>query len=51
MIKDLEKDPDPPSCGIRIAVDLIRQMQDVCHGVHIMSIGREGLVAEILSRV
>ena len=48
---ELEKDPSPPSRGIKLAVDLINQMRDICHGVHIMSIGREDLVPEILKQV
>lgn len=50
-IRELETDPNPPSCGIRLAVDLIRKMRGICHGVHIMSIGKEELVPEILKAV
>ena len=51
IIDDIEKDPNPPSKGIELAVKLIREMKDICHGVHIMSIGREELVPEILKRI
>ncbi|MDP8219499.1 MAG: methylenetetrahydrofolate reductase, partial [Candidatus Theseobacter exili] len=50
-IHELEKDPKPPSRGIKLAVKLVREMREICHGVHIMSIGREEIVPEILKQV
>ncbi len=37
--------------GIEIAGSMIRQLKDekICEGVHVMAIGREHLVPEILS--
>src|SRR3954465_3385659 len=34
--------------GVELAARLIREMRDVCQGVHVMAIGWEGQVAEIL---
>ena len=50
-IYELEKDPNPPSRGIQLAIKLVREMREICHGVHIMSIGREEIVPEILKQV
>jgi len=40
---------DREKTGIQIAADLIRQMQPMCQGVHIMAIGWEKKVPEIMA--
>ncbi len=39
---------DRAAVGIEIAANLIKQLKDVCHGVHIMAIGWEKKVPAIL---
>jgi 5,10-methylenetetrahydrofolate reductase len=48
LINKLATAEDKARTGIGIAADLIKQLKDICHGVHIMAIGWEKRVPEIL---
>ena len=48
LISRLEKSKDPLQTGIEIAREQIEQMKDICHGVHVMTVGKEELAADIL---
>ena len=39
---------DKTQTGIEIAADLIKELKDICHGVHIMAIGWEKKIPAIL---
>jgi len=41
---------DPLQVGIDFAAQQIRELQGLCHGIHIMTVGREDLVPAILDR-
>ncbi|MFC2005481.1 methylenetetrahydrofolate reductase [Chloroflexota bacterium] len=48
MIKKIAEAEDKAQTGIKIAADLIRELKDICQGVHIMAIGWEKKVPQIL---
>lgn len=48
MTDRLEKSANPLKTGIEIAKELIKGLRTICHGVHIMTVGNEELVADIL---
>ena len=48
LINKLATAEDKARTGIGIAADIIKQLKDICHGVHIMAIGWEKRVPEIL---
>ena len=48
MISDMAKAEDKTATGLGIAASLIKDLKDLCHGVHIMAIGWEKKVPEIL---
>jgi len=48
LINKLATAEDKARTGIEIAADLIKQLKDICHGVHIMAIGWEKKVPEII---
>ena len=50
MISDIEQSNEPAKTGIEQAVRLINQLRRICHGVHLMTIGREESIAEIIER-
>lgn len=49
LIDRLEKSKNPIQEGIKIAKEQIKQLRDICHGVHIMTVGNEELVLDIIS--
>jgi len=49
LIRELETAGDQLEAGIRIAARQIRELQGVCDGVHVMAIGLEDKVPEILT--
>jgi len=51
LIKELEEAQDPLKKGIEIAARQIREMKKICHGVHIMTIGQEEIINDILDRI
>jgi 5,10-methylenetetrahydrofolate reductase len=48
LVAALENSSDPVRTGIEIGARFIRDVRDVCDGVHIMAIGAEHLVPEVL---
>jgi len=48
--KRLEKAKDPLKEGMNIAVDLIKNIKNECDGVHLMALGKEEYIPEILKR-
>jgi len=48
LIKEMESSANPLETGIKIASRLIRQVQGMCAGVHIMAIGLEEKIPDIL---
>jgi len=51
LMKRLESASDPLQEGIAIAVEQIRSFRGICHGVHLMTAGREDLAAAIIEQV
>jgi len=49
-LKRLEKAGDPLKEGMNIAVDLIKNIKNECDGVHLMALGKEEYIPEILTR-
>lgn len=45
----LEKASDPMGAGVQIAAQTIRELDGVAQGVHLMCLGREDLIPEILN--
>ena len=48
LIKKMADAEDKTQTGIQIAADLIKELKDICQGVHIMAIGWEKRVPQIL---
>jgi len=48
LIKKMAEAEDRTRTGIQIAADLIKELKDICQGVHIMAIGWEKKVPQIL---
>jgi 5,10-methylenetetrahydrofolate reductase len=49
MISRITKAEDNTSAGIEICAELINSLKDMCQGVHIMAIGWEKKIPDILS--
>ena len=49
LIDRMAKTEDRTATGIEIAANLMKDLKDICHGVHIMAIGWEKKVPEILA--
>lgn len=49
IVERLANSPDPAGEGLRIATELAVQCRDICHGVHLMAMGRDEVVPEIVS--
>ena len=49
LIKQMTDAKDKTQAGVEIAAKLIKSLKDICHGVHIMPIGWEAKVPEILA--
>ena len=49
LIKKMADAPDKTKMGIEIAANLIKELKGVCQGVHIMAIGWEKKVPEVLA--
>jgi len=50
FIREMEAAPDPSEKGIEIAVRLIKELKGFCHGTHIMSMGSEERIREVIER-
>jgi methylenetetrahydrofolate reductase (NADH) len=51
IIEELEKAPSPLRRGVEIARSLAREIRPFCDGIHIMAMGREDLIPEIIKEV
>lgn len=49
LIKEMTETKDKVKTSIKIAARLVRELKDLCHGVHIMAIGWEKRVPEVLA--
>ena len=47
-IKMMEKSENPLQTGMEIAAGQINELRDKCHGIHIMAMGREEKIIEIM---
>ncbi len=50
VIQKFTSTNDPIQIGIDFAAQQIRELRSISHGIHIMTVGREDLVPEILNR-
>ncbi|MCR4441668.1 MAG: methylenetetrahydrofolate reductase [Peptococcaceae bacterium] len=50
LVEYLEKSRDPVITGLEIAAGLINEARGVCRGVHLMTIGAEELVPQVLEK-
>ena len=48
LIDQLERASDPAETSVRMASDVVREVAPMCHGVHIMAIGWERYIPDIL---
>jgi 5,10-methylenetetrahydrofolate reductase len=48
LIEEMSKSEDKEATGLNMAAKLINDLKDLCQGVHIMAIGCEEKVPEIL---
>ena len=49
VVERLANSPDPAAEGLRIATELALQCRDICQGVHLMAMGRDEVVPEIVA--
>ena len=49
MINQMAKAEDRAKTGIEIAVNLIKELKGMCQGVHIMAMGWEKKIPQLLS--
>ena len=48
LIDELERASDPAETSVRMASDIVREVAPMCHGVHIMAIGWERYIPDVL---
>jgi methylenetetrahydrofolate reductase (NADPH) len=51
VVERLANTPDPAAEGLRIAIELALQCRDISHGIHLMAMGRDEVVPEIVAAV
>jgi methylenetetrahydrofolate reductase (NADPH) len=49
VVERLANSPDPAAEGLRIATELAIQCREICHGVHLMAMGRDEVVPSIVA--
>ena len=49
VVERLANSADPAAEGLRIATELAVQYRDICHGVHLMAMGRDEVVPAIVA--
>jgi methylenetetrahydrofolate reductase (NADPH) len=49
VVERLANSPNPAAEGVRIATDLAVRCRGLCHGVHLMAMGRDEVVPEIVA--
>lgn len=50
IISELAESKDPTKKGIEIAARVIKEVKGLCQGVHILNVGKEGLVQHLLDQ-
>jgi len=50
VVEHLEKSQDPVAAGLEIAAGLVCEARDICQGVHLMTVGAEELVPQVLEK-
>ena len=50
-MKRIETAIDKEKETVRIALELIKQMRPLCQGVHLMPLGKNNLVEEVMERI
>jgi len=50
FVNELKSSKNPIQSGIGIAAKIINEAKDVCQGIHIMTVGREELVKQVLDK-
>lgn len=48
MIEKLENSDKPGQLGLELAADLINKLRPICDGVHIMTVGKEQIIPELM---
>lgn len=48
LINKMAEAEDKTKTGIEIAANILKELRDICHGVHIMAIGWEKKVPAVL---
>ena len=48
LFDELARASDPAETSVRMASDVVREVVPMCHGVHIMAIGWERYIPEVL---
>ena len=48
MIDKLEATEKPAKLGLQLAAELINELKSVCEGVHIMTVGKEHIIPELM---
>jgi 5,10-methylenetetrahydrofolate reductase len=51
IIAELENAPSPITKGVEIARRLVSEIRPFCHGIHVMVMGREELIPDIIEEV
>lgn len=49
MIEKLEKSDNPKRLGLELAAELINDLRSVCEGIHIMTVGKEEVIPDLLT--
>jgi 5,10-methylenetetrahydrofolate reductase len=49
VVERLSNSPDPATEGLKIAMELAVRCRDICHGVHLMAMGRDEVVPTIVA--
>ena len=48
LIREMDDAADPVRQGIAIAGRIIKELKSVAHGVHVIAVGQEGRIPDIL---
>lgn len=49
IVERLAHSPEPADEGVRIATELAAECRDICHGIHLMAMGRDEVVPAIVA--
>jgi 5,10-methylenetetrahydrofolate reductase len=51
LVAELEESADQLSTGVAIATRLARELSPLCDGIHLMAMGQEGVIPQIVNRL